>query len=332
MASIDRHYFSVCTVGYKQSGGNPNRLLREVGINPSHLDRPGWRGSVEAMAALVQRISQEMDDLCLGFTPNVTPLEAYAFGVQLAIEGHSVADGLKRMIRFSNLVNQDIQSKMTEENDGLSISVELGFPELDPDHYFSEFTMMSWHRLSCWLAGETIPMISASFDYSRPDKYYEEFKYLFPCNHIFKANRMCIKLDHHILHAPIRKTTASLRKMIYSAPLELMTIPSFDASLHRRIRQLLVQNPAQSTSDIAEQIKLTTDQIRHHLRSEGYSISKIREFVRRDMAAHWLKTSNRSIEHLADDLGYAEARSFTRAFRRWTKKSPSQFRKESIND
>jgi AraC-like DNA-binding protein len=45
------------------------------------------------------------------------------------------------------------------------------------------------------------------------------------------------------------------------------------------------------------------------------------------MAVHWLITSNRSVETIAEDLGYTEARSFTRAFRAWTNQSPSEYKK-----
>lgn len=327
MATIHRYYFSVCTRGLKRLGGDPACLLHEVGIDPVLLDQPSWRGSVHDMAKLVRLIWEELEDEAMGFTQHKTPAGSFAFAAELAMEGSCVADGLKRAIRFYNLVNASIHTRMDDHEDGVALTVQFTSPEKDADHYYSEFWMIIWHRLACWLAGETLSIISADFDYSRPTTYFEEFKYLFPCHHNFNAGARRFIFDHHILYAPIRRSHAELETMMAEAPLELMTIPASDTSMHRRVRQLLVQNPALHADDIAQQVKLKPDQLRRQLNKEGQKISRIREFVRRDMAVHWLITSNRSVETIAEDLGYTEARSFTRAFRAWTNQSPSEYKK-----
>lgn len=327
MATIDRHYFSVCTRGYERLHGDPNLLLRKVDVEPTQLSKPAWRGSVLSMARLVRLIWEELEDEAMGFSEHITPLGSFAFAAELAMEGKFVEDGLERAIRFYNLVNSSIHTQMDSSARGVSITVELSNPEKDPDNYYSEFWMIIWHRLACWLAGETLSMVSANFDYSRPTTYFEEFKYLFPCKHKFNAPKKSFLFDKHIQYAPIRRSRTELLSMLAEAPLELMTIPSSDRSMFRRVRQLLVQNPSLPAERIAEKVNLTADQLRRQLKKEGQKISTIREFVRRDMAFHWLLTSNRSIETIAEDLGYAEARSFTRAFRSWTNLSPSKYRR-----
>lgn len=327
MATIDRHYFSVCTQGYKRQGNDPSPLLQKAGVDPTQLNNAAWRGSVLSMAKLVRLIWQEMEDEAMGFTDTITPLGSFAFAAELAMEEKSVAEGLQRAIRFYNLVNSSIKTTMNETAHGVSISVEFSNPEKDPDNYYSEFWMIIWHRLACWLAGETLSMLSANFDYSRPTNYFEEFKYLFPCKHKFNTSKKSFLFDNHIQYAPVRRSRTELSAMLDMAPLELMTIPASDHSLFRRVRQLLVQNPALSTEYIAEQVNFTPDQLRRQLKKEGQKISTIREFVRRDMAFHWLLSSNLSIEAISEDLGYTEARSFTRAFRSWTNLSPSEYRR-----
>jgi len=327
MATIDRHYFSVCTRGLQRAGGEPKSLLRKVGVDPALLQQPSWRGTVHDMARLVALIWEELKDEAMGFTPEKTPRGSFAFATELAMEGDTVADGLRRAMRFYNLVNPGIHTCLDEEAGGVAVTVSFAAPEQDPDHYYSEFWMIIWHRLACWLAGETLSMVSADFDYPRPTTYFEEFKYLFPCNHNFKAAERRFFFDRHILYAPIRRSHSEFETMVAEAPLELMTIPSSDASMHRRVRQLLVQKPSLQAEEIARQVNLKPDQLRRELKREGRKISQIREFVRRDMAFHWLVTSNRSVESIAEDLGYSEARSFTRAFRTWTQHSPSEYRK-----
>jgi AraC-like DNA-binding protein len=327
MATIDRYYFSICTTGFEQQGGDANRLLRKAGVDPLLLKQPLWRGSVEAMAKLVRLIWEELGDEAMGFTQYPTPIGSFAYATELAMEGKSVADGLKRGIRFLNLINKSIHTKIEDSVEGLALTFQFTSIDKDPNHYYSEFWMIIWHRLACWLAGETVPLIYADFDYARPNLYIEEFKYLFPCHHNFNCNERRLILDRHVLHAPIRRSPDELQAMIASAPLDIMTIPASDMSMHRQVRQLLVRSPALSTRSIASEFALNTDQLRRKLKSEGQNISVIREFVRRDISIYWLKKSNKSVESIAEELGYAEARSFTRAFRSWTNLSPSEFRK-----
>jgi AraC-like DNA-binding protein len=62
------------------------------------------------------------------------------------------------------------------------------------------------------------------------------------------------------------------------------------------------------------------------LRAEGTSLSAIVENIRRDMAIARLTRRGATIDRIAADLGYAETRSFTRAFRQWVGESPLRYR------
>lgn len=327
MATIDRYYFQVCTEGARHRGARVDALLAEAGIAPASLEQADWRGSVESMARLVQAIWQALDDEFMGYTALPMPRGSLAFACELAREANSVEEGLRRAARFYNLANPCIRTDLESLPDRLAVTVRFREPELDPHHYFSEFWMITWHRLACWLAGETLPLIRAEFDYAKPEAYFEEFKYLFPCPHRFGAGERRLEIDSHVLHAPVRRSADELRTMLDAAPLDIMTIPASDHSLQRRVRQLLVRDPALSASGLAKELALAPGQLRRRLRAEGQALSEIREYVRRDRAMRLLATGNRSVETIAGELGYAEARSFTRAFRAWTGQSPSQYRR-----
>ncbi|MCY1464086.1 Helix-turn-helix domain protein [compost metagenome] len=50
------------------------------------------------------------------------------------------------------------------------------------------------------------------------------------------------------------------------------------------------------------------------------------EEIRQALAIELVRQSPRSLTDIAQQLGYNEASSFTRAFRRWTGLSPREFR------
>jgi AraC-like DNA-binding protein len=326
MPTIDRYYFHVCTDGARARSVDAGQLLSAAGIDPLDLEDPAWRGDARAMARLVRGIWAVLDDEFMGFTANPMPLGAFAFACELAIAGPTVASGLERAMRFYNLASRDIQTCFVESGDSVSVEVRFAAPELDPTHYFSEFWLIIWHRLACWLAEEAVPMLEARFDYPRPDRYFEEFKYLFPCSHVFDASKRAIVMDADALHAPVRRALDDLRDMLREAPLAIMTIPASDHSLSRQVRLLLRVDVTRDARAVAADLGMAAGALRRRLRAEGASLTGIRENVRRDIATRELAGTGRSVEVIAAALGYEEARSFTRAFRAWTGMSPSRYR------
>jgi AraC-like DNA-binding protein len=329
LATIDRYYFRVCTDGARRRGADVDALLRAAGIDPADLDVAGWRGDVAAMARLVTDIRLALDDEFMGYTARAMPVGAFAFACEIALDAPDVAGAIDRATRFYTLASRDIATVVIA-GERMKIVTRFADPGLDPTRYFSEFWLITWHRLACWLAGETVPMLAASFDYPRPRGYFEEFKYLFPCPHRFDAGERAIELDGHALAVPIRRTRAELAEMLARAPLDMMTIPASDTGLARRVRLLLNADPARDGDSVAATLGIGPDTLRRRLRGEGMGLSTIRENVRRDAAMRQLSLSSQSVEAVAAALGYAEPRSFTRAFRQWTGMSPSEFRRGSV--
>src|SRR5690606_4934924 len=146
-----------------------------------------------------------------------------------------------------------------------------------PDHYFSEFWLIIWHRLCCWLAGETVPLLEATFDYPRPARYYEEFRHLFPCPHRFSAATRGIVMDARALGAPVRRDLTELAAMLAAAPLDIMTIPASDHSLARRVRTLLARDRGLDGGQVAAACGIPAETLRKRLRREGTALSRLRE-------------------------------------------------------
>jgi AraC-like DNA-binding protein len=235
-------------------------------------------------------------------------------------------------MQFYALLTDAVQTSLDAQGDDMALTVSFRRPEYDPDHYFTEFWMITWHRFASWLAGGTIAITFAEFAYPRPGAYFEEFKYLFPTRHLFNQPACRLHFERAPLLGAIARTEADRQAMIARAPLDFMTIPSSDHSLTRRVRRLLAPSagatfvPAQ-LDQIAAALGLHPVALARALRREGTSLTRITENIRRDLAITRLQRGGATVEAIAAELGYAEARSFTRAFHGWTGSSPLRFRK-----
>jgi AraC-like DNA-binding protein len=68
--------------------------------------------------------------------------------------------------------------------------------------------------------------------------------------------------------------------------------------------------------------------MRRRLSELGTSYQRILDDVRRELAIEYLRTTNLTVQEIAELLGYSEVTNFRRAFMRWVEMSPYQYRKQ----
>lgn len=95
-----------------------------------------------------------------------------------------------------------------------------------------------------------------------------------------------------------------------------------------QVRALLCANPGDypSAEKIARTLQTSTRSLRRSLREMGTSYHELLDGVRRSQAIEYVSATDLPCERIARDLAFSDARSFRRAFRRWTGTSPSEFR------
>lgn len=83
-----------------------------------------------------------------------------------------------------------------------------------------------------------------------------------------------------------------------------------------------------SEVEIAVSMGISTRHLRRLLKQQGARYEQLLDQVRREEGVRLLQDSARSLTSIAYELGFHEPSSFTRAFRRWTGISPSDYRRQ----
>jgi AraC-like DNA-binding protein len=96
------------------------------------------------------------------------------------------------------------------------------------------------------------------------------------------------------------------------------------------IRALLLRNIADppTLAAVAKLLDMSDRSLRRQLRQQGISFRGLLDELRTHIALKYLRTTKLANEDIALALGFSDAANFRRAFRRWTKKSPSEIRTE----
>lgn len=101
-----------------------------------------------------------------------------------------------------------------------------------------------------------------------------------------------------------------------------------------RVESLLL--PILHTGDasmelIADKMGLSRQTLLRRLRAEGITFEKLLDELRRKMAHHYLSGRKASVNEIAYLVGFSDATAFSRAFKRWTGKSPREARAQGLS-
>ena len=329
MATVDIHYAQAALRCAERKGLQLAPLIAAAGIDPLLLGQAKARVYAGQMTRLVQLVWAQLQDEFMGCTAQRCKPGSFALMTRYVLPCETLAGVLQRGIEFYNLITDDIQMSLQHQGNTVELCVRFARPELDPDHYYQEFWLVIWHRFASWLIGKKIPLQQVSFNYAKPS-HHQQLKQLFPCRQRFAQATLSLTFSaEYLRHAPVR-TERELSVFLKRSPADLITIPGDEQRYSALIRsQLLRQDGAQlhcpAFDDLAKHYRISAQTLRRRLQREGTSYPQLKEEIRRDLAIEKLLEQRLPIKHIAEQLGFSDARSFTRAFKQWTDLTPSAY-------
>jgi AraC-like DNA-binding protein len=108
------------------------------------------------------------------------------------------------------------------------------------------------------------------------------------------------------------------------------TDPILHSDVRRTIR-LLLQTQQCSRNEVARRLGMHERTLGRRLQASGTTFQRLIDDTRRDIAQQLLRDTNATVTRIAAALGYRDPTIFTRAFARWTGRTPSRFRAELAN-
>ena len=98
-----------------------------------------------------------------------------------------------------------------------------------------------------------------------------------------------------------------------------------------RVRKLILEqkNDFWTEAFIAEKMNVTSRTLRNRLRRLGTSYQETLDSLREQIARDVLRRSRLTVSEIAEHVGYSDARSFRRAFKKWTGMTPDHYRNNS---
>ena len=329
MATVDIHYARAILACYARSGLSIEQLLGEAGIDQDILANNDSRIAGEKITYLVKHTWARLDDEFMGCTEHPCKHGVFALMSKYSLNHDSLRRVLEQGIHFYRLFTDDIQMQLKIKGGTVEFSIKFVKPELDAGNFFQEFWLMIWHRFASWVIGRKITLNQVFFPYPKP-AHHQELKNAFPCRHNFNQAVMKISFSVAYLSLPPIRNQHDLILFLKDSPADLITIPGEEISYRAKIRTQLLQQQqiilhCPDFELLAKSYNISSQTLRRKLKIEGTSYGQIKDEIRRDIAIDKLNSNASSIADIARILGFSESRSFTRAFKKWTGHTPSEY-------
>lgn len=315
---------------YRRYGQNPDQALRLAQITPAKLQQPDGRITSRQMEVLSGTAMQELDDEALGAFSRRLPWGSYGMLARASLSSPDLGIALKRWCRHHALLADDIRLELVATGQSAAIVIEERGP-LSEGREGREFCLVhvlrNIHGLACWYVDSRIPLQGAHFPFAAPP-HADVYPLLFPGPVEFKAPRAAIRFDARYLALPLRRDEKALRQMLQHAlPLTVRQYRR-DRLLVQQVRQALTARPAEahSADGLAGVLHMSARTLHRQLKEEGASLQQLKDEVRCERAKDLLYRSSRPVKQVAAATGFRNEKSFIRAFRAWTGKTPVEFR------
>ena len=79
---------------------------------------------------------------------------------------------------------------------------------------------------------------------------------------------------------------------------------------------------------MSDLMEMSVRSFQRRLADRGLVYSDLVETARQELATELMADESRTLAEIASELGYSKVSNFSRAFQRWTGKSPTEFRRE----
>ncbi len=317
--------------------GDFSAILADAGLTFDPMDEttPGYRAEVSAMqySRVYQHVLRLMQDETFGVSGHaLTTPGAFRMMCYCIISCDNLGQAIKRASEFYRTFfdeRSQLYANFSERYArvgyrSLTQATEARVGVLDA------YGLSMWHRFFGWLCGRPIELKRVDFSGAAPE-HLAKYEELFRCPLNFGQASDLLYFDSACLAWPVVHTEHSLEEFLRTAPYQLliMDVDPEGNNLSAQVKAMIGHDFSEgfpSFENISSALNMSAPTLRRRLKAEGTTFQQIKDEARCEAARLYLDKPELSINDVALQLGFTDPSAFHRSFKKWTGKTPGQFR------
>jgi AraC-like DNA-binding protein len=309
-------------------GLQSTEIFHQVGMDPAYLEEPNARYSYAAITRLWKIAAEVTGEPCFGLVAAGYwhPTTMHALGYAW-LASDNLLDGLERLVRYSRIMNDVVQVEIrsSEEMVELIIHPPKEHPPPADEALDAAFALVLHLCRSSYGADFSPVRLRLQRD---PPSCRQQFSDLFACPVEFSAAENVMEFRKSDVTRPLGTGNAILvqeNEKVVADYLARLDSSGIKAKVRSKLMEMLPAGTANEYK-LANTLGLSPRSLQRKLKDEQTSYSELLEETRRQLGKQYLSDSRLSINEITYLLGFSEPASFSRAFKRWTGHSPTEYR------
>ncbi|HEX4340684.1 MAG TPA: AraC family transcriptional regulator [Polyangiaceae bacterium] len=308
-------------------GTTAEELLGPLGLSAAALAEPSSRISIEALQRVVDRARMLTGEQGLG----------YYLGLQMRISAHgylgfaamtasTLREALELASRFAPTRTTAIDLRLEEHDEHAYLVIEENCELGSARDVVIIGLMIGIWRIGNSLTGKELEG-DAELAFPEPS-YAADLARKVPGKLRFGQPSHRIVFERKVLDLPPTMADPDALRVAREQCEKELDRLGYQQSLLTRVRAVLGarERALPTLEQVAVELGTSARTLKRKLADEGTAYSILVDEVQAARAVSLMR-SELSVDEIADRLGYSDAANFTRAFRRWTGKTPRAFRK-----
>jgi AraC-like DNA-binding protein len=312
----------------RELGQDPSQVIADLCLEPDLFSHPDNRITLGERGMLLDYCSKVSGcphfGLLVGQTDGLDQLGLVGL---LARHSPDVGTALRRLIRHFRLHAQGVEIGLAIGGGRALFSYEIDEKSVAGIDQTGDGAVAAQLNIMRELSGPDFKAIAAWF-VRPPPNTLKPYRNFFQVRLRFDAPTCGLEFSSSWLERRLPLTDATLAQLIAEkvTELELQETEDFLKSVRHLMQTALAFGHVRARQ-IASMLGMHVRTYHRRLRLEGASHQELLDQTRMTLACRLLENSSKDIAEVSDLLGYAEPRSFIRAFRRWTTITPARWRR-----
>lgn len=321
-------------VRLREFGKDAAPILAQAGATAEQACNDSIRLEVSKQIRILDLAAKEIGDEFLGFhLGRDFDLREIGLVYYIIASSERLADAIRNAARYSGIMNDGIRLHFRQDNRAVTIALDYVNVDRRSDRHQIEFWLVTVIRICRQITDTRLAPRHLRVRHNR-DTTPAEFRTFFGTDVEFGADADEIVFPAPIGSFPLTKRDNYLNDLLRQYADEALAsrprhLGHFRSAVENALTQLLPHGEG-SASKVAQHLGMSARTLARKLNAEGVTFADILDQLRSALAQRYLSERGLPISEISWLLGYREVSSFTHAFKRWTGKTPRQYRSEEI--
>lgn len=310
----------------RASGAPVTPLLRRFALPDDAGSRPELKLPLRDFHAFCEAVSEALADPFLGVNLATSlPRGAYGLIEFITQSSATVRDALLSLNRYSAVLNEIVEFSLEEHRGEAIFRHRIPSEPVCTGTHANEFMLVYAVRQLQDRAGKPFSPRRAWFAHPREGDWSPLAQALGTERIEFGRGENGFLFDAELLDLPVVGAEPALHAFLTEQAQRKLEALGVGAPFPARVRAQVegaLANGNPSTEAIARGLHMSGRTMQRKLDEAGLTFQELLDDVRRTRATLYLEDPRMGLSEIAFRLGYADVRSFARAFKRWTGVAP----------